>query len=174
MRIKTITTAVMFATILSLVLLLSGCIANRYDNDQNDTFKEAHIPEATLATSPNNEETQTHIPNNDEAEENNPSIASLPPMDVSVGEIITFGNYSWLVLDVEDGRALLLSEEIIGLRPFHNSDEYVNWEASDIRRFLNEEFLNQFGEDERVRIAETENINNVSPWFYDTDTSLYD
>ena len=75
-------------------------------------------------------------------------------------EIIEFGGISWLVLDAQDGRALLLSEYLLDRIPYHNTLEGVTWETSDIRRWLNNEFYNRFTAAERTRIAETYVINN--------------
>ena len=40
----------------------------------------------------------------------------------NIGDIIQFGGHDWRVLDVRDGKALLLSDKIIEKRPYH--DEY--------------------------------------------------
>ena len=37
----------------------------------------------------------------------------------SVGDVIQFGGIDWLVLDIQDGKALLLSEKILEERPYH-------------------------------------------------------
>jgi hypothetical protein len=101
------------------------------------------------------------------------SDITLPPMDVSVGDRITFGDYTWRILDIMDDRALILSEDIIELRPFHDTMAFVSWATSDIRTYLNGEFLDGFDETERVRISETTLINNVNPWFYGSDVRPY-
>jgi len=60
-----------------------------------------------------------------------------------VGEIVRFGGIEWRVLDVQDGKALLLSEYF--LTPwryirYHNIFTEVTWENSDIRWWLNNDF----------------------------------
>ena len=40
----------------------------------------------------------------------------------------------------------------------------VTWESSDVRRWLNDDFLNTFNETDRARIVETTVINNNNPW----------
>ena len=93
-----------------------------------------------------------------------PEIEALP----ETGDIIEFGGYNWIVLDVQGDRALIITEEIIGQRAYHIRDTWdiLTWESSDIRRYLNDDFYNRFTEQERRRIAETKVINdNYNPWF---------
>jgi hypothetical protein len=52
------------------------------------------------------------------------SESSIP----TVGSTMKFGQYDWRVLDVQSGRALLLTEKIIEERPYHSSDTNVTWE----------------------------------------------
>ena len=100
-----------------------------------------------------------------------PAIAVVPPPPppqggaVRVGDIIPFGGHNWRVLDVQDGRALIITENTIGQRMYHGSFESVTWEHSTLRHYLNNEFLNSFSEADRARIAETRIVNNDNPWF---------
>ena len=90
-----------------------------------------------------------------------PVAAPLP----SVGNIIQFGDYGWRVLAVEDSKALLLSDKIIEVRAYHSQGGAVTWEDSDIRKYLNTEFLNSFSQADRNRIAETKVVTNNNPWY---------
>ena len=83
---------------------------------------------------------------------------------VSIGDIIPFGSHYWRVLNVQYNQALIITENIIGYRMFHDSLEAVTWETSEIRRYLNNIFFKTFGEADRARILETEVINNNNPW----------
>jgi hypothetical protein len=82
---------------------------------------------------------------------------------------VLFGSYSWRVLDMCDGRALLLSEYIIGQRAYHNAFvEYITWEECALREYLNVTFLKTFSDAEQGRIAHTVNTVNSNadnPWF---------
>ena len=89
-----------------------------------------------------------------------PSVAGIRERN-----IIEFGNYNWRVLDVQDSYALIITENIIESRLYHNTVEVVTWETSDIRAYLNGEFLNSFSEECRARIRETNVVNNNNPWF---------
>ena len=88
-------------------------------------------------------------------------MLSQSPM---IGEIITMGRYpcgaggevhpiEWQVMEVEEERVLVLARHILEARPYGMSPEPTCWETSDLRRWLNEEFLPQaFSEAEIGRI----------------------
>jgi hypothetical protein len=80
-----------------------------------------------------------------------PSKGTEKPQQVSKGDIIPFGRYSWRVLDVVENRALIITEEIVEERRFDSSSN--NWAGSEIRRYLNNEFYNSFSADEKARIG---------------------
>ena len=84
---------------------------------------------------------------------------------IKVGDIIPFGAYSWRVLDVQDGKALLLSELALGVGEYNEKFTAVTWETCTLRLFLNEGFYNEFSAEEKARIAETTLPNNDNPLF---------
>ena len=59
-------------------------------------------------------------------------------------DVIEFGGHNWIVLDVQDGKALLLSEDVLEERAYQPQGGDVTWESSDIRKYLNTEFFNSF------------------------------
>ena len=74
---------------------------------------------------------------------------------VEQGKYITFGRYEqdndwsngkeaieWKVLEVQDGRALLLSRYALTRKPYEKSFRDVNWETCTLRNWLNTEFKN--------------------------------
>ena len=110
---------------------------------------------------------------------------SLPTGTPQIGSIITFGAIEWRVLDVQDDRALLISEYILFERAYHTDGATQNeiwvdggiwadgfdwsrlnttWEHSDIRAYLNGEFLSSFSAADRSRIAEVTNTNIDNQW----------
>lgn len=100
---------------------------------------------------------------------NNTAIETTPEPEnahiVQIGETLQFGGYDWRVLDVQDGRVLIISDRII-TRQAYCSGGYSTWETSDIREWLNGSFYEtNFAAEERVRIAETRIVNNDNPWF---------
>ena len=83
---------------------------------------------------------------------------------VGIGGTYNFAGYEWLVLEVQEGKALLLSKYVLREREYH-AFESVTWETSDMRNYLNNEFYDSFAEPDKARIAETKVINNNNPWF---------
>lgn len=89
-----------------------------------------------------------------------------PPHTLSAGDIIAFGHYEqdndlsngteeieWLVLDVDEESALLLSMYGLDAKPYNKEKGAVTWESCTLRSWLNGEFLEAaFTEDERQAI----------------------
>ena len=73
-------------------------------------------------------------------------------MKAAVGEIVTFGTYpqirysgeaqpiAWRVMDVQDGKALLLSDKVLDMVRFNEKYQDVTWETSLLRAWLNGRF----------------------------------
>ena len=90
-----------------------------------------------------------------------------------VGETLLFGSYEqgngiapieWRVLDMLNGKALLITAKGIDCQPFHTSFTSVRWETSSIRTWLNQDFLHTaFTEGERARILPTVLDNGKHP-----------
>lgn len=90
----------------------------------------------------------------------------------AVGDIITFGKYpqtadgsvlpvEWQVLDIKDGRALVISKYGLDARPYHTEFVNVTWEICTLREWLNSEFLNTaFSEKEQRAILLTDVDNS--------------
>jgi hypothetical protein len=82
---------------------------------------------------------------------------------VSVGDMIQLGGLDWLVLAVEDGKALVLSDKVLERRAYQ-SDGEKTWESSDLREYLNGSFYNStFNDQEKNLIIETELVNANNP-----------
>ncbi len=83
------------------------------------------------------------------------SESDLPSFPaVKVGEIIKFGKYEqdnnaengqeeieWQVLEVKEGKALVVSKFAIDNRMYNDEYEDVSWETCDLRSWLNSEFV---------------------------------
>ncbi len=90
-----------------------------------------------------------------------------------IGSTVTFGAYEqdndesngaediqWKVLDVEDNKALLLSEDILDGRSYNEEVDYVTWETSSLREWINDDFYSEaFSTSEQGRIIKT-TLNN--------------
>jgi hypothetical protein len=82
---------------------------------------------------------------------------------VAVGEIIQFGGYDWRVLDVRDGKALIITDKVIESRPY-NDEWYITWADCDLREYLNGSFYNSFNATNKNWISETRNVNKDNQW----------
>lgn len=83
-----------------------------------------------------------------------------------VGDYIILGSYEqdnnisngkeeieWLILDVQDGKALVISKYALDSKPFNDELKEVTWETCTLRTWLNNDFLNTaFDDNEQKRI----------------------
>jgi len=86
-------------------------------------------------------------------------------ISISIGSIIPFGDYDWRVLDIQNNKALILTENIIEKRKYHKGLKDITWEACTLRRYLNGEFLQRFTSEQQKRIEETLLTNNNNLWY---------
>ena len=96
-----------------------------------------------------------------------------------IGDEIVLGTYEqdaqegngeedimWLVLDVTEDSALLLSIKNLDCITYYPTADTVTWETSQIREWLNDDFINSsFTEEERSRILQTTVINEDHPTY---------
>ena len=139
--------------VLLLILSIGGCsdtrISARNDTEDIVDYSAAHLELSEL-----------------------PSVDDLPKIDniikgeLIVGKNIELAGINWLVLDKQDDKVLLLSDRILEHRAYHEYWEYVRWETSSLREYLNGEFItNTFDEQEQSRILETIVVNDSNPWY---------
>jgi hypothetical protein len=83
-----------------------------------------------------------------------------------IGDYITFGSYEqdndtsngaeeieWLVLDIQDGKALVISRYALDCKPYNTEYTDVTWETCTLRNWLNDGFINAaFSADEKSMI----------------------
>ena len=88
------------------------------------------------------------------------------PKSVKVGDILKFGRYAqesisttkkedieWQVLEVKDGRALLISKYGLDCQKYNEVSKSITWEACTLRKWLNNDFINSaFIDIERQKI----------------------
>ncbi|WP_157617895.1 protein kinase domain-containing protein [Succinimonas amylolytica] len=94
------------------------------------------------------------------------------PESVKKGAYIKFGSYpknndddkepiEWLVLEVNDQEALLVSRYGLDCKQYHHEYVSMTWEQCDLRKWLNSEFLKTaFAEEEQQRIKLSEVVND--------------
>ena len=83
----------------------------------------------------------------------------LTTYTISIGDIILFGAHQWLVLALQDDRALIISENVLEQSTYHESFTSITWENCTLRQYLNGTFYNTFSEANKARIAEVTNVN---------------
>lgn len=100
-----------------------------------------------------------------------------PIEDAKVGDKVMLGSYeqdnntkngkeriTWIVLAVEKGKALLVSEKVLDTKPYNNEKKDMTWEKCSLRTWLNDGFINDsFTKKEKRKIAEMtiKNPNNA-------------
>lgn len=100
---------------------------------------------------------------------------ALPYRSVKKGELIEFGAFEqdgdaangpepihWIVLDRIDERLLLLSRDSLDAAPYHRVPfEPVTWEHSDLRRWMNSDFLATAFSEKELCLVPTVEIPNT-------------
>ena len=69
----------------------------------------------------------------------------------------------WLVLEVKGNEVLIISRHALNCRKYHESSSPITWEHSDLRKWLNNDFLKaafSAEEQKRILISHLENENN--------------
>ncbi len=123
----------------------------------------------TVSAQQTNFEQFSRRPSSDSEQITEVPEAEIP--QVQPGDIVVFGRYEqdiirengkepieWLVLTVEDDRALMLSLYGLDSKPYHTQEEETTWETSWIRKWLNETFYSSaFDDAEKNRISAVTN-----------------
>ena len=114
---------------------------------------------------------------------------------VSVGDHISFGRYpqrrspdtdsfepepiEWRVLDIQDGKALLITEYLLKPISYNTTLEDVTWETCSLRKWCNDTFYDAaFSEDEKrfiqtVTLKNPDNPLRGTPGGNDTEDRLF-
>ncbi|MDR2546300.1 MAG: DUF6273 domain-containing protein, partial [Lachnospiraceae bacterium] len=77
---------------------------------------------------------------------------------------VKMAGIDWLVLAMEEEKALLISEKVLEERPYHKEGGDITWEKCSLRKYLNDDFYNRLGA-AKGAVAETRNINSNNPWY---------
>ncbi|MCR5150245.1 MAG: DUF6273 domain-containing protein [Clostridiales bacterium] len=95
--------------------------------------------------------------------------------NIKVGSLVKFGNYyqsnsenkeeiEWRVLEVKDGKALIISEKALDCQEYNTEYTSVTWETCSLRKWLNETFINEaFNKGEQTILAETKVTADANP-----------
>ena len=100
-----------------------------------------------------------------------------PELKPEIGDLIEFGHYEqdndlengpeviqWRVLDVVDGKALLVSRTCLAAQPYNEVYTDITWEKCTLRKWLNGEFLQEaFSSEEQKDIVLSHVKNDDNP-----------
>ena len=102
--------------------------------------------------------------------------------NIAIGDIVKYGFYEqdnntangqeeieWIVLDVKDGKALLISKYGLDCQPYNTTYTNVTWETCTLRNWLNTTFYTTaFNTNQQSKIISTRLTNADNP-FYGTE-----
>lgn len=159
-----IAAAALVAVIVCGVIWLPGLVNNGNENQfQTEGQQSVVVSESDILQQNDDTVSETDIQQKESPEElTEEQVIKIKPLSeldkISVGDHLTFGNYpqstdepepiEWRVLDVERGKALLISEYLLDAHRF--DDNSNDWKTSEIRAWLNDDFLNNaFSSDEQ-------------------------
>ena len=114
-----------------------------------------------------NDTVQVPEPNGDNYE----NTAEIEQDEIKTYETITFGEWrdepiEWRVLDIQEQKVLVISNDILALRQYHDAFSLPPWVDSSLRSWLNNDFYQTaFSEEERLAI----NLTLVETPDFDTE-----
>lgn len=86
------------------------------------------------------------------------------------GEIVEFGKnrkIKWRILKKNDNKMLLISENIICLKPYNENSTSTAWEDSSLREWLNNEYFDEmFWEEEQKHISVSNIVNSYKSKYH--------
>ncbi|MDO5563644.1 MAG: DUF6273 domain-containing protein [Eubacteriales bacterium] len=121
-----------------------------------------------------NNNTNIHTPNTTHSNTDNTKVIDSATLrtnfgtsDFRVGNYVQFGSYAqsthdynskekirWKILDIKDGKALLIAEKGLDCKQYNSTLTPVNWSNSSLRNWLNTTFYkNAFNKNERELIV---------------------
>lgn len=114
----------------------------------------------------------------DDSHAEDSTISSPPLNDITVGDIVSFGEYfqdsltktdpiDWIILDVKDDSMLVISKKCLDCKQFNGVSFSNYWDTSTIRQWLQSEFVNiAFSQEMQAKIIPTNtDINTVDTVF---------
>lgn len=84
---------------------------------------------------------------------------------MKIGDKLVFGEYKWRIIDLKEDKALILTEDIIELRDYHNKSTDITWKDCELRKYLNGDFYDKFSDEDQERIIKTINTNPGNLWY---------
>jgi len=85
--------------------------------------------------------------------------------DFKMGSIISFGGYNCRVLDIQNNVALVITEDIIEQRAYHDDYKDITWADCSLRKYLNGEFYDKLDKADKSKIIPVLNKNLDNQWY---------
>lgn len=166
------------AIILTLALAFSLCACVNGNQPKTEKSTEGSNTESTEKTTDAPVDNPTEAPSQEPSEPQEKGLYSVTPINqAKAGDIVVFGTYEqdgntengkepleWLVLSGGDGSLLLITLYAVEHMVFHDSSGKVTWETSDLRGWLNNDFIHAaFSSEESGKILMTSVIAEKNP-----------
>ena len=155
----------LLAVFLVFVLMFPAAAAIAEEEPETWTCPACGLEGNTLNFCPGCGEKKPEAP---EAEAGEPEETAAPAAQER--RTVIFGHYpqygdadpiEWIVLEEEDGKAMLISRYLLDMRVFHPYGNRMTWETSALREWLNHDFLNAaFSAEEQAAILLTDVDNS--------------
>ena len=157
---------IVFAILLNTVILPAANYKKALAAADAGNYSEAY---SLFNKNPDYKDTEEHI------KKIGKSLYNYKFKKVKVGSIIKFGKYyqsnsnnkeeiEWRVLEVKDGKVLIISEKALDCQQYNTEKTDVTWETCSLRKWLNETFINEaFNKGEQTVIAETTVTTAANP-----------
>jgi hypothetical protein len=148
------------------------------------TPPKPNLPPMPIYITPNYEDISAVIP-----DDIFPDIFEIPNDITDISQIsVSLGGYEWHVLDVKNGKVLILCDSIIEKKAYYSEHGYsskynmsekeiilrlyikdesdnTTWEQCTLHEYLNTVFFNKFSCQEKIRMAETNISTNDNLWY---------
>jgi len=88
-----------------------------------------------------------------------------------VGDVVYFGTdngqrIEWKVISIRDRMALIISSNCIGIKPYHEIGGDITWADCTLRKWLNNEFIDEyFTPEEQAKILPRKIYNGKNPHY---------
>ena len=97
---------------------------------------------------------------------------------MEIGHKLSFGKFDWRVIDVQNNMVLIITENIIETRSYHDRYIDVTWADCALRKYLNGMFYDKFSKYEKLQIIPVINKNLDNQWYgtkggVDTSDSIF-
>lgn len=177
-KIAIITTSVVCAIVAFIIVLNAVIIPNSQYNDAIAQLDSGNIVEAYEAFAA--------LDGYKDSADKASSIYDRYKVEklkaAKVGDYLFFGAYEqdndtsngkesieWIVLDVQDGKALVISKYILDYKPYNTSKTDVTWETCTLREWLNNDFLSSAFSADEIAMIPTVTVSADKNPEYSTD-----